>query len=110
MRTDGIVTDENTYRILYKVNWYNLEQNKPIIVDWGMLSNLSLDMQKCMDKIIRSQKMYPLSEILDPSIPPNECGYEMHDVNQFYNFHYNYKTLLLLIFHSKLIFSYMSSP
>ena len=40
-------------------------------------------MQECMRNIIGSNKIVKISEILDPSVPEEGVGYQMHDVNRF---------------------------
>ena len=60
-----------------------MKQNEFTTVDWVMLSNLSWDMQECMRNIIRSDKIVKIKEILDPSVPEEGIGYQIHDVNRF---------------------------
>lgn len=80
---NGRITDKYTYPILYNGVHYELKQNTLLIVDWVMLCNLSWDMQECMRKIIHSDKIPQLGDILDPSFPTEDIGYQAYDVNQF---------------------------
>ena len=80
LHNNGIITDPHAYSILYDGKIYRLEQNKSIQVNWWMLSKLSLDMQDCLNKIVSSQRICQLKEILDPSYFANEISYETYDV------------------------------
>ena len=81
LHNNGIITDKHTYPIMYNGIIYELKPETFMVVDWVLISELSWDMQECLDKIIHSEKIVQLSEILDPSFP-GELGYSIYDPNR----------------------------
>lgn len=80
LHNNGIITDKYTYPILYNGIIYELKPETFMVVNWVLISELFLDTQECLDKTIHSEKIYPLSEILDPSFS-GKLGYSMYDPN-----------------------------
>ena len=81
LHNNEIITDEHTYPIIYNGIIYDLKPETFMVVDWVLISELSWDMQECLDKIIHSENIIQLSEILDPTFP-RELDYSIYDPNR----------------------------
>lgn len=81
LHNNGIIADKHTYPIMYNEIIYELKLETFMIVNWVLISELSWDMQECLNKIIHSEKIIQLSEISDSSFL-GELDYSIYDLNR----------------------------
>ena len=78
LHNNGIVTDKHVYPMMYRGKIYPLQLNMQFQVDWILLSSLSLDMHDCVGKVMNSEIVSEIPEIIDPSFEKNQNNYEMY--------------------------------
>jgi len=67
IHNNGIVTDKNAYSIMFGGAIYEIKMGRPIKVNWPMLCQLTLELDTCLEKIIRVEEVSSLDVTPDPS-------------------------------------------
>jgi hypothetical protein len=67
LHNNGVYNDKGEKTICYNNKSYSFKTGEHIVVNWFLLTNLSLDIEECLFKIIHEKEVSNHKVIRDPS-------------------------------------------